>query len=384
MLKLMNSSKPSLRLGHSLDTSAHGAVSEFSRQMQGEQWSCIYFFCSIHYDLPALAKEIHSAFPHCNVVGCTTAGEIGPLGYVEKSLVGFGLKRGHFAVASHTITSFGHESIDSVRRLVENLLVELKKQDPNTSVANTFALLLIDGLSVREEATARIVQTALGPIPLIGGSAGDGFNFLETYVFSQGEFKKNTAVLTLVSTRHKFITFLTQHFETTDKRVVVTSADPAQRIVYELDGLPASEVYATLAEVPANLLDSKVFATYPMAVHIGGANYVRSISHTLPNGALKFFCTIEEGVVLRLVQGTNILPNLKQFFHTINSDIGIPALVIGCDCALRQLEINQNHLQESVSQLMHVNNVCGFSTYGEQYKGIHMNQTFTGIAIADD
>jgi hypothetical protein len=25
--------------------------------------------------------------------------------------------------------------------------------------------------------------------------------------------------------------------------------------------------------------------------------------------------------------------------------------------------------------------VVGFSTYGEQYNGIHVNQTFTGVAI---
>jgi hypothetical protein len=27
------------------------------------------------------------------------------------------------------------------------------------------------------------------------------------------------------------------------------------------------------------------------------------------------------------------------------------------------------------------NRVFGFSTYGEQYNGLHLNQTFTGVAI---
>jgi hypothetical protein len=34
--------------------------------------------------------------------------------------------------------------------------------------------------------------------------------------------------------------------------------------------------------------------------------------------------------------------------------------------------------------IMKHNQVFGFSTYGEQYDGLHMNQTFTGIAIGND
>jgi hypothetical protein len=34
-----------------------------------------------------------------------------------------------------------------------------------------------------------------------------------------------------------------------------------------------------------------------------------------------------------------------------------------------------------VGELFQRNNTVGFSTYGEQYGGVHVNQTFTGIAI---
>jgi hypothetical protein len=45
------------------------------------------------------------------------------------------------------------------------------------------------------------------------------------------------------------------------------------------------------------------------------------------------------------------------------------------------LEFEQSGLAKPINQLMVDNNVMGFSTYGEQYDGIHVNQTFTGIAI---
>ena len=41
----------------------------------------------------------------------------------------------------------------------------------------------------------------------------------------------------------------------------------------------------------------------------------------------------------------------------------------------------QSGLNERVSQLMVDNNVVGFATYGEQFNGMHVNQTFTGVAL---
>jgi hypothetical protein len=45
------------------------------------------------------------------------------------------------------------------------------------------------------------------------------------------------------------------------------------------------------------------------------------------------------------------------------------------------MEIVQNHLEERVGQILKSNNTVGFNTYGEQFQGVHINQTITGIAI---
>ena len=36
---------------------------------------------------------------------------------------------------------------------------------------------------------------------------------------------------------------------------------------------------------------------------------------------------------------------------------------------------------EPVSAFLRSQNVIGFNTYGEQFNGMHINQTFTGVAI---
>ena len=48
---------------------------------------------------------------------------------------------------------------------------------------------------------------------------------------------------------------------------------------------------------------------------------------------------------------------------------------------LRRVEAEQKQKTHALSQIMAKNRVIGFSTYGEQINGMHVNQTMTGVAI---
>ncbi len=61
--------------------------------------------------------------------------------------------------------------------------------------------------------------------------------------------------------------------------------------------------------------------------------------------------------------------------------IGPPQLVLGCDCILRRLESEREGFKDQIGRIFTANNVIGFATYGEQFNAMHLNQTFTGIAI---
>jgi hypothetical protein len=120
-----------------------------------------------------------------------------------------------------------------------------------------------------------------------------------------------------------------------------------------------------------------------VVVLIDGANYVRSIQKANSDGSLTFFCAIEEGVVLRVGHGADLVENLEHAFADIHAAIGTPQLVLGCDCVLRKLEIVQDGLVDRVEAVCRDNNFIGFASYGEQYRGVHVNQTLTGIAIGE-
>jgi len=77
----------------------------------------------------------------------------------------------------------------------------------------------------------------------------------------------------------------------------------------------------------------------------------------------------------------DLVDSLATLFRQLEGRVGTPELVIGCDCILRKLEMQRCGLTERVGQLFTENHVVGFSTYGEQYHAMHVNQTFSGVAL---
>jgi hypothetical protein len=162
---------------------------------------------------------------------------------------------------------------------------------------------------------------------------------------------------------------------------VVTEADSTRRIVKEINGMPAAEEYARVIGSTVADLSSLRFANSPVVVVIDGTDYVRAIQKANPDGSLTFFCAIDEGLVLRVAHGENLVENLNQTFATLREQVGPLQAVLACDCILRNLEIKQDDLKGSVGEIFRRNNAVGFSTYGEQFGGVHVNQTLTGIAF---
>jgi hypothetical protein len=320
-------------------------------------------------------------FAGVQVVGCTTAGEIGPAGCLEHSLTGASFAASHFSAVSGHLEHLQQFAADTGQVFAQGLLQQLHAQAPHSDTDNGFALLLIDGLSRREEPVTRALQRALGKLPLIGGSAGDGMKFVETHVYWQGRFCSDSAILVLLTSRLPFRIFKAQHFVTTDQRLVVTEADAPARVVQEINGLPASQEYARMLGIDVCDLDSVRLAAWPLVLTIGGTTYVRAVQKANPDGSLTFFCAIENGLVLRLAQGADLLQNLEQTFARIRAEIGPPLLVLGCDCMGRKLEIAQSPDKQRIDELLLQNNTVGFNTYGEQFRGVHVNQTLVGIAI---
>ncbi|WP_206047375.1 nitric oxide-sensing protein NosP [Noviherbaspirillum denitrificans] len=370
-----------VRTAQSCAEDARVAVRELHAGIQQPDIELVVFFCSSLYDLDAIADEINRVFAGLTVVGCTTAGEIGPLGYEAHSISGASFSAHVCSAVIGHIDQLQQFEIAGGRRFAQSLLQQLESHAPAADTSNSFAFLMIDGMSRREEPVARALQDGLGEIPLFGGSAGDDLKLARGWVFHNNKFHSDSAALILVSSTLPFRIFKTQHFVSESERLVVTEADASRRVVKEINGLPAAEEYARVVGVDVSDLSPHRFAASPVVVAVDGTDYVRSIQKSNPDGSLTFYCAIDEGLVLRVVRGVDLVGNLEHAFENLRAAVGPLQMVIACDCVLRNLEIKQSGLKEAVGAVLQRNNAIGFSTYGEQFRGVHVNQTLTGIAF---
>lgn len=372
---------PRVRTASSRQTEPEAAVRELAAALDQPDIGLVMVFASTAFDLQQLGAALAGRFPGATLVGCSSAGEIGPGGYLDDSLAGVSIHRDDLVFEVALLERLSELDGPACQRAAGAVRERLRQRVPELSGENGFALMLIDGLCAREEVVARAFHDGLGGIALLGGSAGDRLAFGQTWVMRDGRFVSDAALLLVASTPFPFRVFKTQHFVNGDERMVVTGAIPERRVVTEINGCPAAAEYASAIGIELDQLDPMIFAAYPVMVRIGNADFVRSIQKVNPDGSLTFFCAIDEGIVFKVAKGLDMIDNLAGALDAVARQIGPPALLLGCDCILRQLEASQRGLRGRVGAILAESNAVGFSTYGEQYAGMHINQTFVGLAI---
>jgi len=103
--------------GGSQAPDARQAIAELHRLIGGPDIACVILFCSPQYDIDAIAAATREHFGDTPVFGCTTAGEIGPFGYINGGLCGIGFPREDFVVAATLIDDLaGFELSSTIER----------------------------------------------------------------------------------------------------------------------------------------------------------------------------------------------------------------------------------------------------------------------------
>jgi hypothetical protein len=360
--------------------SAETAVSELARSIDKTNLGQLLVFFSQRYDAEALAAAFSQQFEGIPLAGCSTSGEITPAGFAEGSLLVVAFPKEGFNFVSGIIPDVRSLTVERATEAVGTLRAGLDRLGGG-HYANRFAISLIDGLSKCEEVIVSAMAWALDGIPLVGGSAGDDLELTGTSLLLDGHVHRDAALLLLVETRHPVQSFNHDHFEPTGTKLVVTASDAESRTVYELNAEPAAQEYARSVGLEPSSLAPMSFAAHPVTVRIGGDYYCRSIQRVNPDGSLSFFCAIDDGVVLTVAEPKDMVKSMAAELERLDAAIGGVDLVLGFECVLRRLDAENLQIKHKVSDLYRRYHVAGFHTYGEQYNAMHLNQTFTGVAI---
>jgi len=220
------------------------AVERLAQQLRGEPFALIMLFVSPAADLERLPQEIARVFGGVPVIGCTTAGEISEMGYEEGTIVALALPSRFFRVDTIFVPDLKQFDPPGLSHALVQARADMAQRHPE--LPHEFAMLLVDGLSQKEDELASAVAAGLGPMSMLGGSAGDGARFRQTFVLEGGRLARNAAVLALVRTECPVRVFNFDHLVPTEIRMVVTDADPHRRIVRQINAEPAAWEYARL------------------------------------------------------------------------------------------------------------------------------------------
>lgn len=338
----------------------------------------VLFFASPGCDFAALARGLHAGFPRATTIGCTTAGELGPNGYDEDTIVAVAFPARHFACGPVLVSDLHGLDGDAIAQELLDARIALSRAHPDWT--DGFAFLAVDGLSQREDQLLSVVSPGLGTMPLFGGSAGDGRDYGRTLIALDGKVHGKAAIVTPVITDCETRVFSVNHMTPETTRMVVTDADPDRRLVREINAEPAAAEYARIIGRNPAELDETTFANHPLAVRLANDHHVRAIQRVTPEGELVFYAAVDVGMVLSLVSPGDIARHLDLTLKAMGRGRQ-PADILGCDCLLRRIEAERSQATRAVSEVLARHRVIGFSTYGEQIGPLHVNQTMTGVAI---
>ena len=341
----------------------------------------LFFFSQALVSAQTLSEELRKQAPFLVYAGCSTAGEITPAGLEEGQALAVLFPSKSFKAVSTMIHDLSSSGMNTIADEVEQLKLTLYGRNRTARSGNVFALCFIDGLSYAEEAVTSAIHWALDDIPLIGGSAGDDLKFETTTLISNGQMASDCAIIVLIATEVPFHLFKTENFVPTEDKLVVTASDPERRLVHEFNAGPAAEEFAAAVGILPQQLTPLSFASHPVVVRVGGDYYCRSIQKMNNDGSLSFFCAIDNGIVLSIARPTGMVESTRAALKSVGERLGGIDMVLGFDCVLRRLDARNRQVFREMSELYRQNNVIGFGTYGEQYRSMHLNQTFTGIAF---
>lgn len=312
--------------------------------------------------------------PDCLIAGCSSAGEIGPCGYATGSILAIGFPRCEFRARALELPNLSglpvSDWMSALRAMHRSFAPE-----PDRAL---FGLVLVDGLAGQEDALVATIDAALPSVMTLGGSAGDGLDFQQTTLVLGDQVLTNAGLFLLVETSLSIHEVTFAHFSPTMTRAVVTAAQPDRRCILELNAEPAAEEYARIIGTSPDALTPTDFARHPLLLRMGDRHHVRAISSTTGDGGLSLMSSIETGTVLTLGRAEDLT---RGFADALDALPQVPLMVLGFDCILRRLALERAGLDGRMGDLFTRYRVAGFNTYGEQHSGMHVNQTFVGLAF---
>lgn len=356
--------------------------------------SLVIAFVSSELPAAEVAPALARAMAPATVVGCTSIGEIaGPAS--TGSAVALRLDRSHVGWGVGLAAGLSRGPLQAARAAVGEAAAGLGLTVDQLDPARHVAITLVDGRSAMVEGFCLGSSAAAPRIGFVGGAAsdacdapraaagGDGVPRSDlAAIFHGGAAHRDAGLVVMLAPTGSFEVITSEHMIPTPLRVVVTGADPARRVVYELDGMPAARRYGeVIREAGANgPLDNALAARFPFAVYINGRPYVRSVS-VVAGDELRLAAAVDEGAVLRIMRPGDLVAQTRAALAGTHTRVGNLDALITFSCLGRHLEAVSRGATGALDDVYATLPVCGFHSFGEQSGPLLVNHTLAALAL---
>ena len=316
--------------------------------MQGDYWS-----------------DLKQAYPQAHYLGCSTAGEICGTRVMDDTLVVTAIHFEHSQVQGCAIQLQPEESSFAAGE-------RLSQQLATDGLVHVF--LLSDGLQVNGSDLVRGLMQHLPPgVTVTGGLSGDGDRFMETLVLWDGPpVPGQIAALGLYGDRLKVGYASLGGWSPFGPERVVTRSHG--NTLYELDGMPALELYKKYLGEHANGLPATGLL-FPLSLRTNTSDLylVRTIlTISEAEQSVTFAGDVPEGAVARLMHASfeRLIDGAVSAAETARQPFNghSPELAILISCVGRKLLLKQR-IEEEVEGVQDIIGesaiLTGFYSYGE-------------------
>ncbi|MEA3386207.1 MAG: FIST N-terminal domain-containing protein [Thermodesulfobacteriota bacterium] len=346
------------------------------------------------YDHSVVVDAVRKATNNAPLIGASTIGEFTEE-RVEEGSIAVGL------LFSNDIKIFTAMA-QGVKQDPEASIREVTAKLPDNvdGYPHSTAILLIDGLSGVGEETTLLASYLLGrEVKIVGGMAGDDFKMEKSFVFSDDKVCANALSICLLVSKMPLFTSVKHGHIPFSETLKATRAKG--NVLYEINDRPAWELWKEeTAEVarkrgvdvekiktPADM--AQFFTNYilGLATEKVGQYKIRWPTGINEDGSLNFACSIAEGAVFRIMDGSNLERQIIAAEEAAriarqsaeNAGYSKFAGILVFDCAVRQLML-KDRFSESVDCFKKVLPgvpLLGWETYGEirlepgQFSGFH-------------
>ncbi len=358
-----------------------GAYAQLLQELGGAP-DMLLLFMSVPYDAHALAQALPQLAPGVPVhAGTSCLGVMTGSGFASQQGVGMGLgglrdPEGNYGVGMVTIDN--DPRLSSAQAIQEAI-------DQAGRWSEVPEMVWLTAAPGCEEAVLDGIADVVGAnVPIFGGSTAD--NTVEGHwkQFTPGRVEGNSVILSVFYPSSQISFAFESGYVSTGTTWEVTRSDG--RVIHELDGRPAAEVYneasggaiAELLPGGGNILSHTTLQPLGRTVKTSSPNPTVLLSHpaeVTSDGALVLFSEIRKGERVSLMKGSNE-GLVRRAAEVVDFAIALPswdkdeihgALVIYCAGCMLSVEPHMNAVVDGIQQSMGANNpFMGIFTFGEQ------------------